>query len=122
MPVSELQRDQLVELAGLLVTLLIFFSIDAKYRFNRKASSTKTLFRLSSISGGIATVVALAVVWVEQFLPEDNTSIHVLAYFVPASLAILAAVVLSIEVLFLRKSPSSSEDERETQKQETESS
>ncbi|MDG8251877.1 hypothetical protein OK842_11560, partial [Streptococcus pneumoniae] len=87
MLVTELSRDQLSEFAGLLVTLLIFFSIDAKFRFRRSDASQKTLFRVSSIVGGLAAVTALAVVWVELFLPEDNKMIHVLVYFVPASLA-----------------------------------
>ncbi|GAA2834033.1 hypothetical protein GCM10010471_14700 [Leucobacter komagatae] len=39
----------------------------------------------------------------ELFLPEDNKLIHVLAYFVPASVAIVAAFVLSVEVIFMRK-------------------
>ncbi|MFF8818689.1 hypothetical protein ACF07D_11910 [Leucobacter sp. NPDC015123] len=104
MMIAELSRDQLSEFAGLLVTLLIFFSIDAKFRFRRRDSSQKALFRISSIVGGLAAVTALAVVWVELFLPEDNEMIHVLVYFVPASLAIVAAFVLSVEVIFMRKS------------------
>lgn len=103
MLITELTRDQLSEFAGLLVTLLIFFSIDAKFRFKRRDSSEKALFRLSSIVGGISAVTALAVVWVELFLPEDNKTIHVLVYFVPASVAIVAAFVLSVEVIFMRK-------------------
>lgn len=104
MLITELTRDQLSEFSGLLVTLLIFFSIDAKFRFRRQDHSEKALFRVSSIVGGIAAVTALAVVWVELFLPEDNKMIHVLVYFVPASIAIIAAFVLSVEVIFLRKS------------------
>ena len=110
MLVTELSRDQLSEFAGLLVTLLIFFSIDAKFRFRRSDASQKTLFRVSSIVGGLAAVTALAVVWVELFLPEDNKMIHVLVYFVPASLAIIAAFVLSVEVIFMRKSGRESND------------
>ncbi|GAA1569602.1 hypothetical protein [Leucobacter aridicollis] len=110
MLITELSRDQLSEFAGLLVTLLIFFSIDAKFRFRRRDASQKTLFRVSSIVGGLAAVTALAVVWVELFLPEDNKMIHVLVYFVPASLAIIAAFVLSVEVIFMRKSGRESND------------
>lgn len=40
---------------------------------------------------------------VELFLPEDNKMIHVLACFIPASVAIVAAFVLSVEVIFIRK-------------------
>lgn len=50
-----------------------------------------------------------ALVWVELFLPEDNKMIHVLVYFVPASVAIVAAFVLSVEVIFMRKNGENSE-------------
>lgn len=58
-----------------------------------------------------------ALVWVELFLPEDNKRIHVLAYFVPASIAILAAFAfafafafaLSVEVILMRKNGENSE-------------
>lgn len=113
MIITELTRDQLSEFSGLLVTLLIFFSIDAKFRFKRRDKSERALFQLSSIVGGIAAVTALAVVWVELFLPEDNEMIHVLVYFVPASVAILAAFVLSVEVIFLRKETSNRDSESE---------
>ncbi|UTX52355.1 hypothetical protein [Leucobacter aridicollis] len=43
-------------------------------------------------------------------MPEDNEMIHVLVYFVPASLAIVAAFVLSVEVIFMRKSGRESSD------------
>lgn len=100
---QELKSDQLIELAGLLVTLMIFFSIDAKHRFSRKNAVAKGLFRFTSIGGGLMTAISLVVVWVETFLPDGGNTIPVLFYFVPTSLAILAALVLAIEVVFLRK-------------------
>lgn len=100
---EELHGDQLVELASLIVTLMIFFSIDAKYRFKRGRSPARGLFRVTSMVGGVSTAIALTVVWVEMFLPDENKAIHMLVYFVPASIAVIAALILAIEVIFLRK-------------------
>lgn len=69
MRITELSRDLLSEFAGLLVTLLVFFSIDAKFRFRRRDKPEKALFRASSTIGGIAAVTALAIVWVEPSYP-----------------------------------------------------
>lgn len=52
------------------------------------------------------TVLSLATVWIEIFLADENRFMHVLAYFIPASLAIVAALVLAVEVTFLRGIPS----------------
>lgn len=97
-----MEPDQLVELASLLVTLMIFFSIDAKHRFNRKPKTQKNVFHFFSIFGGIATAISFSIVWIELFLPEEDKTIHVLFYFLPSSLAVLAALVLAFELLVLR--------------------
>lgn len=98
----DLLPAELVGLCALLVTLMLFFSIDAKFRFRRSTELTQDIFRVTSIVGGLTTALALLITWVELFLPEDNTAIHVLSYFVPSTIAILAAVVLAFEVLILR--------------------
>lgn len=108
---EQLESEHLAEIASLLVTLMIFFSIDAKFRFRRKKTVAKEVFRTASISGGVLTVVSLAIVWVEMFLPEKT--MPALLYFVPASLAILAALVLAVEVVLLRKG-SEPEEEGDT--------
>ncbi|MEB4614012.1 hypothetical protein [Leucobacter sp. M11] len=109
----DMEPDQLVELASLLVTLMIFFSIDAKHRFNRKPHGERNLFHTISMVGGIATAVAFAVVWVELFLPEENKSIDVLLYFLPSSIAVLAALILAFELLVLHKGKKKPPNQRE---------
>lgn len=99
---QELEPEQLVELAGILVTLMIFYSIDAKYRFQRKRKAAKGLFRAISIAGGITVAVAALVVWVEIFLPKENTLIPVLAYFIPSIISLILALILAFEVLLMR--------------------
>ncbi|MBO1901754.1 hypothetical protein J4H92_07295 [Leucobacter weissii] len=111
MYLQELGTGQLVEFAGLLVTLMIFFSIDAKYRFSRTGGTARILFHGASIVGGIATAVGLVVVWIEMFLPEEDRTIHLLMYFVPASVSVLAALVLAVEVIFLRRDQSERESD-----------
>lgn len=100
--VRDLLPDELVGLCALLVSLMIFFSIDAKFRFRRSSELTQDVFRITSIVGGLSTAFALLIAWVELFLPEDNDTIDVLFYFVPSTIAILAVVVLAFEVLLLR--------------------
>lgn len=94
--------SELVQVAALLVTLMIFFSIDAKFRFRRDEVIAKGLFRVMSLIGGLFTVIALVIVWIEMFMPDENGLFPVLAYFIPASIAIFSALVLGIEVTFLR--------------------
>lgn len=107
----DLEPDQLIGLAGLLVTLMLFFSLDAKFRFSRRKRLSLQVFHVTSIVGGLLTVVALIVVWIELFLPEDDSTIHVLMYFIPASGALLAALVLAFEVLVLRNRSHGAEDD-----------
>ncbi|MGO3734905.1 MAG: hypothetical protein ACTJFR_07150 [Canibacter sp.] len=99
----ELTPDQLLDAAALIVTLLIFFSIDAKFRFRKDARRVREEFRIVTIIGGLSSAVALVVVWINLFIPDDMDRIHMLTYFVPSSIAILSALVLSLEVLFFRK-------------------
>lgn len=99
---QELKAEELVELASIMVTLMIFYSIDAKFRFQRKEKTAQGLFRVVSIVGGIVTAIAALIIWVEMFLPEENKTIPVLAYFIPATIAITAALILAFEVLVLR--------------------
>lgn len=99
---QELNTTELTQVAALLVTLMVFFSIDAKFRFRRDEVIAKGVFRVTSLAGGFFTVIALLVVWIEMFLPDENGVIPVLAYFIPASIALLAALVLAVEVTFLR--------------------
>src|SRR5690606_20316055 len=107
--------DELVELIALFVTLMIFFSIDAKHRFSKnrdqKEYSSKTFFAGLSITGAIATVVAAVITWIDFFLPEENTAISLIYILVPGSIAFLAALGLGVDVLIMRMSPDEPDDD-----------
>ncbi|MGB3414301.1 MAG: hypothetical protein WBA28_06250 [Microbacteriaceae bacterium] len=96
--------NELVELIGLFVTLMIFFSLDAKFRFspNIKHHKNQEFFKISSIVGGLATVIAAISVWVEFFLPREDGTLMLLFILIPGSIAFLAALFLALDVLFLR--------------------
>lgn len=68
--------DELVELIALFVTLMIFFSIDAKHRFsqkeNEKERTAKRFFGALSITGGFATTIAAGITWVDFFFPKKT--------------------------------------------------
>lgn len=98
---QELDGDQLAEVASILVTLMIFYSIDAKYRFSRNDTVAKGLFRVLSMAGGIAVGLATLLVWAQMFLPQEH-QLPPLAYFIPATFALLSAFALAFEVIVLR--------------------
>lgn len=71
--------NELIELIALFVTLMIFFSIDAKHRFSRdsKHPRNRRFFAITSIIGVLTTVIAAVISWVEFFL-ESGTFIAML--------------------------------------------
>ena len=48
------------------------------------------------------TVVALALGWVDLFLPDESSPIHVALVAAPGSVAVLCAIVLGLEMLWQR--------------------
>ena len=105
-----LSPDQLLAAAGLIVTLLIFFSIDAKFRFRPSARRAREIFHTTSIVGGISCAIAFVVIWINVFIPDDMEPINLLTYFIPSSVAIACALLLSIEVIFLRRDSEDDDD------------
>lgn len=94
---------EMVSLISFLAVLLIFFSIDVR---SRDSGASKpwhaSLFEWASRVGGIATALALTLGWVDLFLPDENSAIHVAFVAVPGSVAVLCAIVLGLEMLWQR--------------------
>lgn len=99
----QMPSADMVSLISFLGVLLIFFSIDVR---SRESADSKPwharLFEWASRIGGIATALALALGWVDLFLPDENSTIHVALVAVPGSVAVLCAIVLGLEMLWQR--------------------
>ncbi|GFH65493.1 hypothetical protein Sgou_46380 [Streptomyces gougerotii] len=99
--------SDMVSLISFLAVLLIFFSIDVRSRDSAASKPWQaSLFEWSSRIGGVATAFSLALGWVDLFLPDDSTVIHVMFVAGPGSLAVLCAIVLGLEMLWQREDPS----------------
>lgn len=96
-----LPSSDMVSLISFLAVLLIFFSIDVRSRSSRVSKPWHAyLFEWSSRIGGIATAVALTLGWVDLFLPDEDSPIHVLFVATPGSVAVLCAIVLGLEMMW----------------------
>ncbi|MEU3226487.1 hypothetical protein ABZ695_25475 [Streptomyces sp. NPDC006976] len=94
---------EMVSLISFLAVLLIFFSIDVRSRDSGASKPWHArLFEWASRVGGIATALALTLGWVDLFLPDENSAIHVAFVAVPGSVAVLCAIVLGLEMLWQR--------------------
>lgn len=100
----QMPSADMVTLISFLAVLLIFFSIDVR---SRDTAATKPwhghLFEWASRIGGIATAVSLALGWVDLFLPDEGSPIHVALVAAPGSVAVLCAIVLGLEMLWQRR-------------------
>lgn len=99
----QMPSADMVSLISFLGVFLIFFSIDVR---SRDATASKPwhahLFEWASRIGGIATALALALGWVDLFLPDESSPIHVALVAAPGSVAVLCAIVLGLEMLWQR--------------------
>lgn len=100
----ELDALDLGVLLSVFAVLLIFFGID--FRVSRRSAhrhrERALLFTGVSLLGEVATVVALILTWVALFLPPEAEGIDTVLVFVPGSIAILCAVVLTVESVTAR--------------------
>ena len=93
----------MVSLISFLAVLLHFFSIDVRSRASAASKPWHAhLFEWASRVGGISTALALALGWVDLFLPDDNSPIHVALVAVPGSVAVLCQIVLGLAMLWQR--------------------
>ncbi len=97
----ELDPNDLGLLLSVFAVLLIFFGIDFRVsrRAARKHQRSALFFAALSLLGEGATAVALVLTWVSLFLPPEAESIDTLLVFVPGSIAMLCAVVLTVETV-----------------------
>ncbi|WP_247614606.1 hypothetical protein [Streptomyces tagetis] len=95
----------MVSLISFLAVLLIFFSIDVRSRESAASQPWHAhLFEWASRVGGIAAALALTLGWVDLFLPDERSPIHVALVAGPGSVAVLCAIVLGLEMLWQRDS------------------
>lgn len=99
----QMPSSDMVSLISFLAVLLIFFSIDVR---SRVAKSSKPwhahLFEWASRLGGITTALALAIGWVDLFIKDESSPIHVALVAAPGSLGVLCAIALGLEMLWQR--------------------
>lgn len=93
--------SEMVSLISFLAVLLIFFSIDIRSRDVDESDPWHAqLFARTSRLGGVSTAVSLTLGWIDLFLPDDSSPIHVALVAVPGTVAVLCAIVLGLEMLF----------------------
>lgn len=102
----QMPSADLVSLISFLAVLLIFFSIDVRARESGGAQSWDALvFEWASRVGGVATALSLALGWIDLFLPDESSPIHVAFVAAPGSVGVLCAIVLGLEMLWQRGDP-----------------
>lgn len=93
--------SEMVSLISFLAVLLIFFSIDVRSRESAESDPWHArLFGWTSRVGGVSAAVALTLGWVDLFLPDEGSPIHVAFVAVPGSVGVLCAIVLGLEMLW----------------------
>ncbi|NLU70246.1 hypothetical protein [Streptomyces sp. HNM0574] len=100
----QMPSSEMVDMIAFLAVLLIFFSIDVRSRESPDSGRWHTyLFEWASRIGGVTTALALALGWVDLFLPDEDSPIHVAFVAAPGTVAVLCAIVLGLEMLWQRK-------------------
>ena len=97
----ELSSADLGMLLSLFAVLLISFGID--FRVSRKAAKRHhrraVVVAVVSLVGELATSIALVLTWVALWSPKAWEQIDDLLVVVPGSIAVLCAVVLTVETI-----------------------
>lgn len=100
-----LPSSEMVSLISFLAVLLIFFSIDIRSRESDVDDPWHArLFEWTSRIGGVTTALALFLGWIDLFLPDEGSPIHVALVAVPGSIGVGCAILLGIEMLWQRES------------------
>lgn len=96
--------SEMVSLISFLAVLMIFFSIDIKSREPGDDDPLhRQMFEWVGRVGGVSTAVALTLGWIDLFLPDEGSPIHVAMVAVPGSVGVACAIILGLEMLFLGK-------------------
>lgn len=97
----ELTPDDLGILLSVFAVLLIFFGID--FRVSRRVAQLYKrrafTFAVISVIGEGTTAIALVFTWVALFLPPEAQSIDTMLVFVPGSISMVCAVILTGQVV-----------------------
>lgn len=102
----DMPSSELVSLISFLAVLLLFFSIDVRGRgWDDGDPWHAKLFEWTSRVGGLSAAFALAVGWIDLFVPDELMLFHVALVAVPGSVAVACAIVLGVEMLFHTSSP-----------------
>lgn len=97
--------SEMVSLISFLAVLLIYFSIDIRSRESADDDPWHAqLFEWTSRIGGVMTAIALSLGWIDLFLPDDDSPIHVAMVAFPGSVGVGCAILLGIEMLWQRDS------------------
>lgn len=100
----QMPSSEMVSLISFLAVLLIFFSIDVRSRESEASDPWHVhFFEWTSRIGGVATALALALGWVDLFLPDEGSPIHVALVAVPGFVGVACAIVLGLEMLWQRR-------------------
>lgn len=95
----DLQPSDLGVLLSVFAVLLIFFGIEFRIsrRSARRHRGRALLYAAMSLVGEAATAIALVLTWVSLFLPPEAKGVDTVLVFAPGSVAVLCAVVLTVE-------------------------
>ncbi|MFC0313911.1 hypothetical protein ACFQNE_06130 [Gordonia phosphorivorans] len=100
----DLTADDLGLLLSLFAVLLLAFS--ANFHFSRKSvrrhRRAAVAFVVINFLGELSTVIALCLTWVALWSPTAWEQIDDLLVFIPGSVAVGCAVVLTIESVYAR--------------------
>lgn len=108
----DMPSSELVSLISFLAVLLLFFSIDVRSRISDDDDPWhKKLFDWVSRVGGVSTGVALALGWIDLFLPDESTVVHVVMVAGPGTVAVACAILLGLEMIFAPSARASNTDE-----------
>ena len=100
----ELTTDDLGLLLSVFAVLLIAFAIDFRFstRSARRHRRSVLFFGVVALIGELMTALALVLTWVALWSPAAWEAIDDLLVFVPGSIAILCAVILTIDKIVAR--------------------
>ncbi|CND74025.1 Uncharacterised protein [Mycobacterium tuberculosis] len=102
----QMPSSDMVSLISFLAVLLIFFSIDVRSRISAPSKPWHArFFEWASRIGGIATALSLALGWLDLFIPDRTSPIHVAFVAAPGSVGVLCAIALGLEMLWQRWEP-----------------